>query len=647
MDPHGREPQPAGRLPEQPRRRTSISSQLRWSYLISSTIPLLMVGCLLTAVLFQVQQRNAYDSQRAVAEQLAGNISTFLLDLEQQLLRASRELDPTRPGPILDAAASRVVITSPDLRTLTVLDREGAVVARAGNELLNIGGQANAPLDLELIQVALNEEQGGRSPIMLGPDGQHFFQVVLPVRAMPNTVVGVLSAEVSVARLNQILRRAGQADGKVSYLIDARRTLMLSSRSRGWSPPPDLQALFADGQTAAEYVGGSGVLQLGARSPISPIGADSWSVVVEQPSSDFFVEVYRSVFLLAALVALVGVLALSWALYQSRRIVDPVRLLTAGAQELGYGHLEQRIRVEGSDELSTLATTFNHMAERLQSSLHEIERQNERLRHGIELARDIQQGLLPSSPPWQTEMLSVYARSLPASEVGGDFYTYLMLPGGRAAIAIGDISGKGVAAALLMALTSSSLESQARALDYPAAMLYALNGELRQRLQANQMNAALLIAVYHPERSAMTVANAGMIAPLIAQVQPDGGVACRFVDVWGLPIGTHLDARYAEVEVPLGPGDTVLFLSDGIVEAHNERGELFGFDRLEALVAGLPPGLSVAEVVQQILDAVLGFAGAAEPHDDITIIATRPAAPASTTPADDPGAPHALPAEAL
>jgi serine phosphatase RsbU (regulator of sigma subunit) len=646
MDPHGRDPQRADRLVEKPRRRSSISSQLRWSYLISSTIPLLLVGGLLTAVLFRVQQRNAYDSQKAVADQLAGNISTFLLDLEQQLLRASRELDPARSGPGLDEAASRVVITSPDLRTLTVLNRAGEVVARAGSELLDSRGQGSTPLNLALLQNAISDGRGGRTPITLGPDGQHYFQVVLPVRNPLNQdLVGALSAEVSVARLNQILRRAGQADGKVSYLIDAQRTLMLSSRSRGWSPPPDLQALFVDGQTATEYTGGDGTLLLGARSPISPIGADSWSVVVEQPSSDFFVEVYRSVFLLTALVALVGVLALSWALYQSRRIVDPVRLLTAGAQEFGYGHLEHRIRVEGSDELGTLATTFNHMAGRLQSSLHEIEQQNERLRHGIELARDIQQGLLPSSPPWQTEILSVFARSLPASEVGGDFYTYLMLPGGQAAIAIGDISGKGVAAALLMALTSSSLESQARALDYPAAMLYALNGELRQRLQANQMNAALLIAVYHPERATMTIANAGMIAPLVAHIQPGGGVECHFVDVWGLPIGTLLDARYAEVEVPLGPGDTVLFLSDGIVEAHNERGELFGFERLEELVAGLPAGLSVAEVVQHILDAVLGFAGAAEPHDDITIIATRPTASA---PASTPSpTPHAQPAEAL
>jgi len=646
MNAHGSDAQPADALRTATPRSTGISSQLRWSYLISSTIPLLLVGALLTGVLFQVQQRNAYNSQQAVADQLAGNISTFLLDLEQQLLRASRELVPGQPRDQLNAAASRVVLTSPDLRTLAVIDGTGEVVTSAGGELRDSRGEEAIPLDQALIRDAIDAGRGGRTTIEIGPDGQPFFQVVLPVRAQGSPrIVGALSAEISVARLNQILRRAGQDDGKVSYLVDSSGTLMLSSRSRSWSPPPDVGLLFQGRQTAAEYRGGNGQLMLGARAPISPIGAGSWSVVVEQPSSDFFVDVYRSLFLLAALVVLVGVMALTWALYQSRRIVDPVRSLTAGAQELAAGHLDHRIHVVAeSDELSTLAGTFNRMAERLQSSLHEIEQQNERLRHGLELARDIQQGLLPSAPPWQTEMLSVYGRSLPANEVGGDFYTYLTLPGGRAAIAIGDVSGKGVAAALLMALTSSSLESQARAIDAPSALLYALNGELRQRLQANQMNAALLIAVYNPERATMTVANAGMVAPLIARRQPGGGVECCFVDVWGLPIGTPLDARYLDVEVPVAPGDTVLFLSDGIVEAHNERGELFGFERLEALVAALPVGLSVAEVVGRILDAVLGFVGKAEPHDDITIIATRPLVAA---PADHAAAPHAQAVEAL
>jgi serine phosphatase RsbU (regulator of sigma subunit) len=606
------------------RRSVSITTWLRWAYLISSTLPLLLVGALLIAVLFQVQQRNAYASQQAVADQIAGNVSTFLYDLEQLLLRAARDLHPDAPGTALNADAIRLVNSSPDLRALTIIDTNGAEVASAASSLLHDRGGVIAPSNASALADAYRIGQGGRTSIMLANDKMPYFQVVLPIRNQNNGVlVGALSAEVSATRINQILHLAVQGEDKVSFLIDSSGTLMLASRLTGWSPPSNLASIFTNDHTVGEYLGANGTRMVGARSMVSPVTPSSWAVVVEQPSSGFLTEVYRSVFLLAAVVMLVVLLSLSWALYQARRIVRPVRALAAGAQELGSGNLQHRIIVENHDELGQLADTFNQMAERLQSSLHKIADQNERLRHGLILARDIQMGLMPSSPPWQKEILTVHARSLPASEVGGDFYTYMALPGGRAAVAIGDISGKGVAAALLMALTSSTLESQARTTDHPGAMLTALHEALRPRFQANQMNAALMIAIYDPARQQMTVSNAGMISPLLARTLPNGGVECRFIDVSGLPIGTLMPAYYPDVDVHLGPGDTMIFLSDGIVEAHNLNNELYGFERLESLVASLPQRLGVTEVVQHILDSVLAFANGADPHDDITILVTR------------------------
>jgi serine phosphatase RsbU (regulator of sigma subunit) len=632
MDGHRRGGQPtppptAGDAPPA-RRRLSITNRLRLSFLISSTLPLLLVGGLLIAVLFRVQQRNAFASQQAVADQIAGNIATFLYDLEQQLLRAARELRPESDVTLLRAQSQRLVNSSPDLRALTVVDAEGTVLASVTNDLLTAQGTPPAPLEDALLRGATSIGQGGRTAIKSGADGQPMFQVALPIRD-PETfrIVGALATEVSAARVRQILRLGVQGQQKTVYLIDAQRQVQLSDAVPGWRQPVDLSTLFAEGQTVAEYPGGDGEQVVGARAPVARVSSATWWVIVEQASSEFFTEVYRSLLLLAALVALMTVMGLTWALFQSRRLVLPIRALTEGARELASGRLDHRIEVEPGDELGQLATTFNDMAERLQGSLHEIERQNERLRHGLVLARDIQQGLLPAVPPWRAEMLSVYGRSMPASEVGGDFYTYLALPDGRAAVAIGDISGKGVAAALLMALTSSMLESQAHDLDHPAEMLRTLHEALRPRLQANQMNAALMIAVFAADARSATVANAGMIAPLLLSHAP--GLGPAFIEVGGLPIGTAINGLYREVTVRLEPGDTLIFLSDGIVEAHNRAGELYGFERLEALVAGLPPDLSVSEVAQHIIDAVLAFADGAEPHDDITIIATRPAAPAA------------------
>jgi serine phosphatase RsbU (regulator of sigma subunit) len=617
-------------------RRTSIARRLRWSYLVSSTIPLLVVGALLIAVLFRVQQRNAYASQLAVAERIADNLATFLYDVEQLLLRATTTIDPNVPNANLQASVQALANASLDIRAVQVINREGAVVAQAVSRILNGTRTTAAPPDDALIQRAVAGGQGGRTPIRRNADQQAFFQLVIPIRnPQTGALIGALNTEVSATRISQILGRGMQSQGKIAYLLDPNQTLMLSSAIGPWTPPPDIGALYPGATAVAEYLGGDGQQVVGARATISPVGAANWSVVVEQPSATFFVEVYRSIQLLTALVILVGALAFTWAFTQARRLIDPIRALGAGANELAAGNLSHRIPRSEADELGQLADRFNMMADQLQHSLREIENQNARLRAGLELARDIQQGMLPTVPPWPADGLSVYGRSLPAAEVGGDFYSYLAMPGGRAAIAIGDISGKGVAAALLMALTSSTLESQARMLDYPSAILHALDGALRDRLQANQMNAALQIAVYDFASRQITLASAGMIAPLLIRPCADGGVTCSLVEVGGLPIGTGLPAQYQDVTIDLGPGETVLVLSDGIVEAHAPDGELFGFERLETLVNSLPPQISVGAIVERIIAAVLAFSANAAPHDDATLIAIRPAIGAAHAFADD------------
>jgi serine phosphatase RsbU (regulator of sigma subunit) len=185
-------------------------------------------------------------------------------------------------------------------------------------------------------------------------------------------------------------------------------------------------------------------------------------------------------------------------------------------------------------------------------------------------------------------------------------------------VAIGDISGKGVGAALLMALTSSAVESQGRQLEHPAQVLAALNQLLAPRLQANHMNAALQFVVLDPERATLRVANAGMIAPVLISK-----LGNRFLDVGGLPLGAFSGAQYFEAEVALEADDTLLLVSDGVVEAHNEEGELFGFERLEQVIADIP-SRDLRVLVDMVLARVQEHIGEAEQHDDITIVAVRP-----------------------
>ena len=383
-----------------------------------------------------------------------------------------------------------------------------------------------------------------------------------------------------------------------------------------------MQRLLISPQGVEQYVGARAQNVIGAIVPVVVNqGRDStgWSVVVEQPQATAFASVRNSMLVLALFVILVGVIAIVSAFRQAQLFLRPLNALGAGATALGSGQLDYRIERLGDDEMGELARTFNQMAEHLQQSLAEIEQRNERLRRAMLLARDIQIGLLPDRPPWNGDEIAVYARSIPAYEVGGDFYSYLAMSEGRAAIAIGDISGKGVGAALLMALTSSAVESQGRQIEHPAQVLTALNNLLAPHLRANHMNAALLFVVIDPRERTLHIANAGMIAPVL--VTPGNS---QFIEVGGLPLGSFAGAIYQEVTVPFAPGDSLLLLSDGVVEAHAPNGELFGFERLEQTVAEAKPG-DVRGMVELVLDRVQHHMADAEQHDDITIVAVRPA----------------------
>ncbi len=616
---------------------SSISGRLRISFLVSSTLPLLLVGILLITLNYQNQQRYVYASQEDLAEQTAQSISAFMLGVETQLLGFGQNFRPQTPILQLEAAADNFIVSNPNIQALTVFDNGGAQIVQvvAGNRNLDrLSNQQDISISLA---AALQNGIGQRGNVRQLTDGQLLLTIILPVRLENGTIIGAISADINAAQIAQELRAASDYPNVAAYLVDVGQEVLIDAEIRGWRPPERLDAVFQT-EDITTYQNGDGNEVIGVRARVQ---ANGWWVVVEQLNSAAFGNVYRSVILLGGLVALVGLLALAWGLYQAQQLLRPLRQLRVGALELGRGSLEHRIEIRGDDEMAQVAHTFNQMAARLQSSLSAIEDQNERLREGLLLARDIQMGLLPDQTPWSHRSLTVYARSIPAFEVGGDFYTYATLPSGQSAIAVGDISGKGVGAALIMALTSSMVESQARHNERPAEMLASLNRLLWPRLRANRMNAALLIVVFDHATDTMTVSNAGMIAPLLicARRQDrkssspalDGEASaartdqerCSFLEVGGLPVGSLPGAVYNDVNVVFEPGDILLLLSDGVVEAHNADGELFGFERLEQLIANHPE-VDVHLLVDVILKHVQDFIGPAEQHDDITIVAVRP-----------------------
>src|SRR5215211_9367005 len=245
---------------------------------------------------------------------------------------------------------------------------------------------------------------------------------------------------------------------------------------------------------------------------------------------------------------------------------------------------------------------------------HEL-REREQFEHELRVAQRIQQALLPKELPllddW--EIVPYYQ---PAREVGGDFYDFLTLPDGRVGIIIGDVSGKGVAAALVMANTQSVLRAVSQVSATPGELLSQVNEVLWTYIPPN-MFVTCFCGILNPESGRFTYANAGHNPPL----RQHGGKAID-LRATGMPLGLMLGMYYEEKETVLLPGDGVLFYSDGLIEAHNQEREMLGSHRLRDLLKEHTPG---AKHLTAYMVAELGrFTGEQwEQEDDITLVALQ------------------------
>ena len=241
----------------------------------------------------------------------------------------------------------------------------------------------------------------------------------------------------------------------------------------------------------------------------------------------------------------------------------------------------------------------------------------------INIPSNIQTSLLPLSAP-TIPGLDIAALCLPAREVGGDLYAYHDLPPtpshprGGYVLAVGDVSGNGIPAALYMAAFTILLSSKAAfVLDVPE-LLNQLNQSLYPYMFPQRMNTALCYArleATDDNHYTAHIANAGLIAPILRR-----GSHCRYLDVNGLPLGVMLDElTYHPLTIPLQPGDVLVMSSDGLVEAMNPDRELYGFSRLLDCVANAPA--HSAQAMQDVILAnVRAFVKNAEQHDDLTLM---------------------------
>jgi sigma-B regulation protein RsbU (phosphoserine phosphatase) len=250
-----------------------------------------------------------------------------------------------------------------------------------------------------------------------------------------------------------------------------------------------------------------------------------------------------------------------------------------------------------------------------------------RLQNDLVLARQIQQSLLPFPiPPWSD--LEVVCYNQPALEVGGDFYAYhasgqarLLLS--KYILAVGDVSGKGVSAALLMATSLSQFDASLSLKLTATERLAYLDEALMPYTKSRRQNCALcyveLVGV-NTVRPILKAVNAGCIPPYLKHA--DGSVEWAAIGGFALGQGLGAQVGYQEISQVLSKGDMVILTSDGLVEATNAASEMFGFERLEqALVTG--PTSSAKAMLDHLKTEITAYVGEAEPHDDITIVVVQ------------------------
>jgi sigma-B regulation protein RsbU (phosphoserine phosphatase) len=245
----------------------------------------------------------------------------------------------------------------------------------------------------------------------------------------------------------------------------------------------------------------------------------------------------------------------------------------------------------------------------------EVARQERRLERDLSLARELQSRLLPQTRP-KLGHLDVAAKFVPARAIGGDLYDYIPYSLSRMGIVIGDVSGKGAPAAIYAALVSGILRSHAPIEPGPAEMLSAVNLSLAERPIEAQF-VSLIYALWDDQHRTLTVSNSGLPRPIYVH-----GGKNEVVEATGLPLGLFDEADYDEFKFRMKPGDMFVFFSDGILDARNREGHLFGRGRVEKIVGDCAKK-SADCVVDSLFNAVAEFSAGVEAFDDQTVVAIR------------------------
>jgi len=326
--------------------------------------------------------------------------------------------------------------------------------------------------------------------------------------------------------------------------------------------------------------------------------------------------------MIAAAVLLIGIL---FAALQGVGLARPIRALTAQANKIAGGDLKSRVPEGRRDELGVLAKTFNFMANEIQVLLAE-QRQKVSLEKEMELARQVQQAMLPPATLDQHGYLNIVGYCMPASQCGGDWWMYRKLSGGRMLFVLGDATGHGIHSAMIASTARGAVEALAAVderLLTPEQVLRAIDQAIRMVGDHNVLMTAFA-AVFDSQTGSLHYANAGQNFPYVMKLSERRILEqASIIAASGNPLGDrNIAVEIRRGALQLRPGDVFVCFTDGVVERANRQGKLFGDRRLRSALTGqsVADSTALVQLRDKVLAALDRHAEGSQPDDDITLV---------------------------
>lgn len=577
-------------------------------------------------IVVPLTQELSQDVLEARADDMARLLGSYVQDV-----RALAAREPVRTGRVeaIDAVLREAMreVDAADFEMLFYADREG--------RFLTTGGQTGSVADRAYFKAII---EGGApdfisDPLVSRSSGEHVFVVACPVTNQDGHILGLIGATVLLERFSGIASAIEIGHSGFGYVVGADG-LLIAHPSETWRLKLNLLESAKEGFRNLDQVGrmmidgtpgfvtyrrpdGERFVTVFHAIPRSP----GWTLGIALHEDQLLGPAHRlmrivAILLVGLLVAVLIVVALV-----SRGLAAPIRKLVEGVRYVATGHLDRPIALPTGDELETLADAFNRMQRDLKAHVEDLVRttaEKERIERDLQVANKIQTSMLPRIfPPFpDIKNLDLFATMEPAREVGGDFYDFFLIDEHRLCFSIGDVSGKGVGAALFMVIARTVLKNQALT-GAPVAEIMRRSNELLCADNEESMFATVFLGVLNLQTGQVDYVSAGHNPPLIARSgQPFALLTVKPCVVLGGIEGS----AYTSSSVTLAPGDLLFLYTDGITEGMNAAGDMFGEQRMLAATDAAHPRGAQA-LIRAVREALTAFVGVTPASDDVTMLA--------------------------